>query len=135
MLINCLWTNYPECHSCAKALFNVGHLYMEIEERKELRLQANTSGLRKYFEVLVLWKYFPVLVLWKLRFRSTFKYATSDFIGIPIPRALPRLACGSPFQKRLELEMPVKSSVLYLNYNVEYYRILQITSAGSRSLL
>ena len=28
------------------------------------------------------WKYFLVLVLWKIRFRSTFKYATSDFTGI-----------------------------------------------------
>ena len=85
MLINCLWTNYPECHSCAKALFNVGCLYWESVDREELRLQANTSRLLKYFPVLVLWKYFPVLVLWKLRFRSTFKYATLDFIGIPIP--------------------------------------------------
>ena len=67
MLINCLWTYYPECHSCAKALFNVGCLYWESVDREELRLQANTSRLLKYFPVLVLWKYFPVLVLWKLR--------------------------------------------------------------------
>ena len=36
-----------------------------------------------------------------LTLRSTFKYATSDLPAFPAPRALKKLACGSPFQKAL----------------------------------
>ena len=54
-----------------------------------------------------------------MRFRSTFKYATSDFTDISKSSSIKKAACGSPFQKLLDLEMPVRSSVLYLNYYVQ----------------
>ena len=63
----------------------------------------------KYFKVLVSLKYFKVLV----GLRSQFKY--SDFTGITKPSCIKKTRL---FKKHSDFEIPVKSSVSYLNYYV-----------------
>ena len=45
--------------------------------------------------------------------RSQFKYSTSDFTGITKPSCTKK---ASLFKKHSDFEIPVKSSVSYLNY-------------------
>ena len=53
--------------------------------------------------MLVLWKCFQVLVLWKMRFRSTFKYTTSDFTGISKSSSITKARLRLAFSKALGL--------------------------------
>ena len=54
-----------------------------------------------------------------MRFGSTFKYATSDFAGISMSSSIKKALLRLAFEKLLDLEMPVKSEVLYLNYYIK----------------
>ena len=49
------------------------------------------------------WKYFQVLILWKMRFRSTFKYTTSDFTGISKSSSVEKARLRLAFSKALGL--------------------------------
>ena len=76
-----------------------------------LKLEESTS---------ILCKYFQVLALEKLKFRIHSNTQLQTLPGCPSPRALKRIDGGLPFQKLLDLEMPVKSSVLYFDYYFKY---------------
>ena len=61
---------------------------------------------------------------------------TLDFRTLPgfqSPRALKRLACGSPFQKYSDFEIPVKSSVSYLNYYFKSEEFIPVNSSNNSS--
>ena len=61
-----------------------------------LKREESTSTF-EIFPSTSTWKYFQVLVLWKMMFRSTLKYATSDFTGISKSTSIKRLAFFKAF--------------------------------------
>ena len=73
-----------------------------------------TGGKYKCFgNICKFWylEIFPGTSTFENEIRKYVIYATSDLPAFPRPRALKILTCRSPFQKLLDLEMPVKSSV------------------------
>ena len=68
-------------------------------EQKKLLLNEyfETGGSTSTLEI------FQVLVVWKKRFRSTFKYATSDFTGISKCSSIKKARLRFPFSKALRL--------------------------------
>ena len=75
----------------------------------------------KYFKVLVPLKYLQRTSTFEIKtLRSQFKHSTFGlYRDFKVRVLLKRLACGSPFQKHSDFEIPVKSSVSYLNYYLE----------------
>ena len=85
-----------------RTVFKVGGGFQILPQGKAGMIQNN-------FKVLVILKYFKVLA----GLRSQFEYSTSDFTGITKPSCIKKARL---FKKHSDFEIPVKSSVSYLNY-------------------
>ena len=69
-----------------------------------LKLEES-NGTFQMFQSTSILKYFLIQVLWKMRFRNTFKYATSDFTVI---------SKSSSIKKLLDLEIKIRLLLLFV---------------------
>ena len=79
---------------------------MKFSQRKGGLIKDNKTV---DFKILVPLKYLKVLV----GLRSQFRYSTSDFTVITKPLSIKKARL---FKKHPDFEIPIKSSVSYLNY-------------------